>query len=504
MKQCLLTLVVTLPLYACGGGGSSAGSTTTAVIPPVVSDEGASTGTAIIAVGTIDGFGSIYVNGIKYDTDDAEIDNDGEEASEASLATGMIVRVDGTVSEDGVSGKARRVFYDSELKGQITDIATTDSDDSKALTVLDITVIVERTATVFEDTDFELLTVGEWIEVYGTKDVGGVLTATRVEAEDSITAQEAGIELKGTVSGVTDTEFGLGTYTVNYAAAVFEDGNIEDLIDGAYVEVNGTLEGGVITAMRIEFEGLDKNLDSDSDDDSSARLSIEGIVADFESQAVFSVRGIAVDATNARLEPSNLVIENGVYLEVKGPVVDGVLQATKVELERGDIEFYAIVDNIDERSFTVTLSGVATVIQVNSRTLFEDDRNDNERANFSDLAVGDKVEIEAYQDTEGAFIATRVDIKNKTNDDDDDEIEVKGPVTDFVASTSITVANTTFNVDASTRYEIGEREDLTAEVFFADLAIGDLVEIKDNQPADGIADEVELETNNDDDDDDDD
>jgi hypothetical protein len=505
MKKHLLTAAIVSALSACGGG-SSTGSDTVAVIPPPTGSadpapttpvEEEPTGAPIIAVGTIDGFGSIYVNGIRFDTDKAEIDNDGEIVAETTLATGMVVTVEGTVSDDGVSGTAERVFYDAELKGQITDITATDSEDSKSVTVLGINVIVERTATVFEGTVFDTLAVNDWIEVYGTKNVGGALIATRIEAEDETTAQSAGIELKGSVSGVTDSEFTLGLYTVQYATAIFEDGSVDDLIEGAFVEVNGTLDNDVISARRIEFENSQNGQDSqpDNSDDTGIRRSIEGIVADFESAAAFSVRGVVVDATNARLEPSDLNIANGVYLEVKGPIVDGILQATSVELERGDIEFYATVDNIDEASFTVTLNGEATTIQVNNRTLFDDDRRSRERANFSDLAVGDFVEVEAYQDTDGALIATRVDIEDPTQSEhDDDEIEVKGPVTDFVASSEITVVNTTFSVDANTRYEIGDRENLTAEAFFAELVIGDLVEIKDRQPADGIADEIDLET----------
>ena len=54
---------------------------------------------------------------------------------------------------------------------------------------------------------------------------------------------------------------------------------------------------------------------------------------------------------------------------------------------------------------------------------------------------------------------------------------------------SITILGIEYGVDAGTNYEGFP----SSGAFFGQLLIGDLIEIEDNQPADGIADEVEEE-----------
>ena len=52
-------------------------------------------GSRSVSSGTIDGFGSIFVNGIEYETDDAEIVVNGQAADESALRLGMVVDVSG-------------------------------------------------------------------------------------------------------------------------------------------------------------------------------------------------------------------------------------------------------------------------------------------------------------------------------------------------------------------------------------------------------------------------
>ncbi len=55
----------------CGGGGG--GSDTGGSAPPP-----AATGTTTIVKGAISGFGSVIVNGVRYDTDSAEVRIEGQ------------------------------------------------------------------------------------------------------------------------------------------------------------------------------------------------------------------------------------------------------------------------------------------------------------------------------------------------------------------------------------------------------------------------------------------
>ncbi|MDP4918587.1 MAG: DUF5666 domain-containing protein, partial [Haliea sp.] len=105
--------------------------------------------------GSIDGFGSIFVNGVRFDTDDAEVLIDGELRNDDALRLGMVVVVTGQIDEGNTTGTAQRVIYDNELKGPISSIETAPDGDSKLLTILGINVIVERAGTVFDDVTFD-------------------------------------------------------------------------------------------------------------------------------------------------------------------------------------------------------------------------------------------------------------------------------------------------------------------------------------------------------------
>ena len=66
----------------CGGGGSSSDSETS-------STDGAS----VVSRGIITGFGSVYVNGVRYHTEGTRFTIDDDEGDESGLKVGMIVTV---------------------------------------------------------------------------------------------------------------------------------------------------------------------------------------------------------------------------------------------------------------------------------------------------------------------------------------------------------------------------------------------------------------------------
>ena len=74
-------------LAACSGGGES-GSSTAAV-------------TSVASEGPIAGFGSVIMNGVRWNTDDADFEIDGQSGSQDDLSIGMIVRVEGERFADG-------------------------------------------------------------------------------------------------------------------------------------------------------------------------------------------------------------------------------------------------------------------------------------------------------------------------------------------------------------------------------------------------------------------
>ena len=90
-----LLLITCLGLSGCGGGGAGG-----------VADIGGGGigGTGISSTGTIDGFGSIFVNGVEYETGDSEVLLDGQPASERRLRLGMVGTVRRPSNAGGVTG----------------------------------------------------------------------------------------------------------------------------------------------------------------------------------------------------------------------------------------------------------------------------------------------------------------------------------------------------------------------------------------------------------------
>ena len=101
----LTIFLVSLTLASCGSSGTN--TEVTPLLP-----------TGISAVGQITGFGSVYVNGIEYDTTGASYDVDDVTASgDSALSVGMVVEVRGSVNADGRTGSASSIDYDDDIEG---------------------------------------------------------------------------------------------------------------------------------------------------------------------------------------------------------------------------------------------------------------------------------------------------------------------------------------------------------------------------------------------------
>ena len=189
-------------LGGCGGGGGGGG---VANNPPPVGNP-PPTDTAMTVVGPVTGFGSVYVNGIRFDTSNSSYEVDDQEAfDDSALSVGMVVRVKGTVASDRRSGRADSIDYDDELEGPVENTALDPSDATiKNFTVFGVQVTADENLTVFRAEDdrsfgFATLGDGDHVEVSGYY-VDGALLASYIKKED---ANDDEFEAKGTVSDST-------------------------------------------------------------------------------------------------------------------------------------------------------------------------------------------------------------------------------------------------------------------------------------------------------------
>lgn len=310
------TASAALTLLGCGGGGG--GGSTVA---------GTSSGAGSFSSGPIQGFGSIIVNGVRFDDNAATVVHDaGEAGTSADLRLGMVVEVSGSDISADDAGQRRAAAATISMRSEITGPISAIDPAAGTLTVLGQLVRITP-ITVFEDGlsgGLAALAVGQVVEVYGLLNAQGQYTATRIERKDSASR----FKLRGVVSGLNPTArtFRIGAVVISYAGL-----SVPGLADGQYVRVEllttpGT--GGVWTASRVDIFAAGSRVPSAG---AGLRVELEGFITAFTSNTRFSVNGVPVDATGAASLPTGLAL--GRRVEVKGTLSTGVVLAREVKLE---------------------------------------------------------------------------------------------------------------------------------------------------------------------------
>ncbi len=481
IQKLLPALLMSLAVAACGGGG---GSGDDGVIAPPPSNGIVRTG---MVLGPITSFGSVVVNGIHYETDDAVITVNGEPATQADLRVGQVVRVVAELEDGEVTGTASKVSFDDNVEGPIASLDVA----AGVLVVLGQTVRVGPN-TSFDDSiqprSLEGLSVGDFVEVSGLPMADGSIDATRIELD----ADGDELEVHGIVSGLdtANQTFSINDLVVDYSAAQLDDFPGGGIADGQPVEAKGTtLDGaGALVATRVEFEG---GFIAGEEDDFAE---IEGFITRFASAEDFDVAGVPVTTDSAtRFEDGTAAdLALNVKVEVEGLFDgDGRLLAREVEIERGgDVEVTGVVDSVDGASDSLMVLGIPVTIDIQTRLEDQSDARVSPLT-LADLNVGDYVEIRGDEVPAGSGQVLAALLER---DDPDTETELKGFVT-AVAAPTLTVLGVTIQTDGSTEFRDVDDQPISEVEFFSRVTTGSIVK------ADGVetssttllADEVELE-----------
>jgi hypothetical protein len=383
-RSALAVLAATLLAIGCGGGGGGA------------SDAGGSAFT----VGTINGFGSIIVDGVRFDDSRAQVVDDDDQAHDRSeLKLGMTVEVLSDrvqVESAGASAHASQIRFGAEIVGPVEALDAA----AKQLTVIGQIVDVTDT-TVFEDNltgGLAALVVGDVVEVHAQfNSANGHYVAKRIEKK----AQVNFFRLRGVVSNLDATAktFHIGGATLSYAQIAAADlpptfGNGS----AVRVRLQTATVAGVWQAVSIR-SGVRKVEDHDE-----AR--VRGIVTDFTGIASFSVNGLTVTTSAATAFPDGTAgIAVGVAVEVEGAIRAGVLVASKVELEdrhAGDDdrlnELHGTISALDTAAQTFVVREVK--VHYSGTTGFS-------RGSPSDLANGKAVEVKGRLASDGVTLEAK-------------------------------------------------------------------------------------------------
>lgn len=329
----------------CGGGGS----VSIAGLP-------GTGGTGLFAQGPISGFGSVILNGIRFDDTAATVQLDGLAASSSELRLGMVATVQGQRGADVTLGTASSIEVWSIAQGLVTQGQATPG-ASGQFRVAGMTLLTDPN-TVFDGlsaTATAPVPVGQRVAVWGLQAGadGRSWSATRVALVTASAVVSSGLvsveDSQRTLNGLLLTGEVAGT-----------------LAQGALVRVQGTLSANGSSIEVVSAKPLSGSGGALPQGDAE----IEGVVTTAPSASGFSLGTIVVDASQAVYSPANAQLFIGARVEVNGTWRSGVLQATSVALQdeqapqaleiTGSVETFNSLSNFTVRGQRCDASGLTS------------------------------------------------------------------------------------------------------------------------------------------------
>ena len=470
-------ILITIVLFATGCSSDGGG----------LADSGGMSGTGV-SQGAVSSFGSVFVNGVRWDLSSATIEIDGVVASESDLRVGMVVRVEGDFAAGNTDGTATRVTFEDVLEGPIEDSPVeTVPGMIKTFTILGQTVAVDALETIFDDgATFASLAADDVLEVSGFSDGAGGVQASRVSLRGTFPGNDD-VDLIATVSSLVVNPddsgmFDLGPIVVRFAQEIpFTDVTRATLRNGDRVKVEGAL------LSRTEIDATEVELEDDGlGADDLERVELEGFATACPESMDFCVAGVPVDTSMATFDPVTYEPMIGDRVEVEGPLVLGTLEATRVESEDEDpnqrnVRIEAAVTSIDNVARTLVVLGVS--VAADGETVLEDNSLvEDENFRFTELMVGDFVEVRGIDD--GGANVRALSIVREDASEGDADVRLEGPVTGFDMATppTLEILGQSVPLNLETLYFDDLGASRTEEEFFrdpGDVMLGDVESAED-------------------------
>jgi Domain of unknown function (DUF5666) len=337
--------LVTTVLIACGGGAGSAGG-------DVASLPGTG-GTGITAMGPVSGFGSVIVNGTRFDDSNAQVFIDGDIQTTipatSGLRLGMVANVMGVKSNAMVTttavikalGTADNIEVWSIAQGTITSLGS-----STTFTVAGMSMVVDA-GTVFEGAmSIRNLNTSTIVKLWGQPITADFkqwsVTRLQVLSKASSTISTGKVMLRGS------------TPTVNGLALVGSDST---LANGQLVRVVGSLTSTMVTNT-LTVSKITTLGSSGTTASPSGYSEIEGIVTSVLTNNTttttpakvtrMTLGASEIDTKDAVIYPAGASIAAGKRVEVQGSWSAGILLATSVTIksstEAQEVEIEAAIE----------------------------------------------------------------------------------------------------------------------------------------------------------------
>lgn len=437
-----ITLALSLFLLSCGAGMVAEGGT----------------GGTGITTGTLQGYGSIFVNDVEYDVTDAVFLRNGLPASngEDDYSVGEVITIRGKVSGDGKTGKAEEVVYKDLLKGQVTD-ATPDY-----IRVLGQDVMVDG-KTVFDGFTRLDRIQGRYVEVSGFTTADGAILATNIKVKSE---SEGENEISGLITAVgSDNSFSIGSLVVEYSTFPGGTPGVGQVVE---VKIDALISDDRVLALEIEL------VDSEEYEEET-RIEIEGLVTAFDSITDFRVDGFRITTDSDTRFEDGTSADLGVdaRVQVKGDIdMDGFVHAKEISVkvytpDNEEVEVVATIDDLNPGSSAFLILGL--VAETDGSTEFEDESSaEEEPFSYDDLAVGDRVEIEGMV-TGG----NTMQVKKLKRRDPSPGVSLEAALTQYSEGTGqLVIGGISVQADSSTQFLGPNGKEIQAESFYKSLVEG--------------------------------
>jgi hypothetical protein len=434
------------------------------------------------ASGTVTGFGSVYVNEKKFESNNVSLMVHGQTSqcsvgpgNTCGLKEGMTVTVSGSMT-NGNQRSATDIRQKDAVEGLVQSVAA----DGFSLVVLGQSVLVDN-ATLIDNnipgqSILNLVGGTDFVEVNGHIRPDGVIQATFIEKKPPGTVTP---EVRGFVKGhdaVTKT-FQIGNLKVDYATALINDmpNPAGNSWNGLQVEAKGTVftpgpnvqTQGTLVATKVEPDtpGV-QNADE---------MEVEGFVTQVVGAGDFFIGTTHVQTTVSTEFRGGIIddIVVGVKVSAEGRLANSILTATHVKFHES-VKLEGDIASINSGANTITLTGLSGItVTVNSQTEFKANGG-NSLSGLGDLTVNDHIRVRGRLSIGTSVIVTRLELRSPNND-----VELQGKV-ESVSNPNLTILGITVNTASFADNDFQGIDDspIGRTAFFNAVKVGTLVKVK--------------------------
>ena len=425
-----LGLLVFCALLSCGGGGGGGNAGIDGSGAPAIA----------VVSGPINGFGSVIVNGVHYNTEHAEFWVRGVRATEAELNVGSYIHLEGTTSADGKEGVAKLIYFQPNVIGAVSSVDLL----AETFVVLGQTVHLTNDTALdfaFSPRDINGIRVGQQVEVSGPLNAAGEVIATRVGLMQTATKELAG--------PVSDLDLAAKTFRINNITVSFaKASSLPELANGQRVIVRGaSVVNGTLQPNAIELEQKPQL-------PQGQLITQTGLITRFVSARDFTLGNFDVTTSSAtvyeRAKASDLRLN--ARATIVGHLQDGKLVADKISL-LADVEWKIQGPISDIRN--MSLEGGEILVQGSWLKLTAATRVDSElsmagdRMKFANLRVDDFVVLTGHQEGSNQVVTS-------IEREDRPQLDVEKKVLGFVQKTPLKDDADAFQLEPQLTVLLGE------------------------------------------------